>query len=112
MLIVVISSYPSFGAENVLTSCLLSIAQLLEEIGGKKGRCQLRVTEHEGGDAHLVVVSSAQINHDMLIPMGIPSSLTGNALQLGPYIPIEEHHCARIIQFVHLTNETDRSSTI
>lgn len=60
-------------------------------------------------DAHLVVITSTQIYHDVLVPVG--SKLVQSLFlrkDSERNVPVEEHHRARVIQLVHLP---DRSHT-
>ena len=50
-----------------LTSCLLSIAQLLRKDAAQRIKYQNRFCRELSRDVHLVVVTSTQINHDVLI---------------------------------------------
>jgi len=52
-------------------------------------------------NAHLIIVTSAQIYHNMLVAVfeGLEKSQTSRCQR---NVPIEKHHCAWIVQLIHL----------
>ena len=51
--------------------------------------------------SHLIIITRAQINHDMLIPEQ-KEALDSVKDPRSDYEPIEEHDGARIVQLIHL----------
>lgn len=51
--------------------------------------------------AHLIVVTSPEIDHNMLVPATIIVS-TRLATALAGYVPVEEHDSAGIVKLIHL----------
>ena len=89
------------GEERRLTSCLLSIAQLLGKI------CQHRLSKETNRiNVHLVVITRAQINHDMLVSVGAQQvGSPSKSKESERDTPVEKHHRARIVQLVHLPSD-------
>ena len=61
-----------------------------------------------GEDVHFVVITSPQINHDVLVPevQGVTKLLSHAGGRMYHHSPVEEHDRARVVQLVHLCEPT------